>query len=100
MGGAIAIVATSFFMSVMFPTIFALGVKGLGADTKLGGSLIVMAILGGALFPPLMGVVARTTGSLALGYLIPAAGYVAVGLYGYFDQADVEELEIGAAPAI
>ena len=100
MGGAVAIVATSFFMSVMFPTIFALGVKGLGADTKLGGSLIVMAILGGALFPPLMGVVARTTGSLALGYLIPAAGYVAVGLYGYFDQADVEELEIGAAPAI
>jgi FHS family L-fucose permease-like MFS transporter len=100
MGGAIAIVATSFFMSVMFPTIFALGVKGLGADTKLGGSLIVMAILGGALFPPLMGVVARATGSLALGYLIPAAGYVVVALYGYFDRADAGEAEIDAAPVV
>ncbi len=100
MGGAIAIVATSFFMSVMFPTIFALGVKGLGADTKLGGSLIVMGIMGGALFPPLMGLVAKLTGSLALGYLIPVAGYAVVALYGYFDRADVEETEISGAPVV
>ena len=79
--GAYAILLTSFFMSVMFPTIFALGVKGLGSDTKLGGSLIVMAIVGGAIFPPLMGWVTRSTGSVALGYILPAIGYVVVALY-------------------
>ena len=64
------IVFTSFFMSIMFPSIFSIGVKGLGPHTKLGDSLIVMAIVGGAVFPTLIGVVARTTGSLALGYLL------------------------------
>jgi FHS family L-fucose permease-like MFS transporter len=82
--GGYMIVLTSFFMSIMFPTIFALGVKGLGPNTKLGGSLIVMSIVGGAIFPPVLGVIARVTGgSLALGYLLPAAGYVVVALYGF-----------------
>lgn len=66
MDGAYAILATSFFMSAMYPTIFAIGVKGLGEDTKLGSSLIVMAIVGGAVFPPLMGVVARSSGSIVV----------------------------------
>ncbi len=82
--GAWALVATSFFMSIMFPTIFALGVKDLGANTKLGGSLIVMAILGGAVFPPLLGVVVHHTGSMAMGYLLPLVGYVVVAAYGAF----------------
>ena len=82
--GSCAILATSFFMSVMYPTIFALGVKGLGSDTKLGSSLLVMAILGGAIFPPLMGWIARVAGSIALAYLVPACGYVVVALYGFF----------------
>ncbi len=81
--GVWGIMLTSFFMSIMFPTIFALGVKGLGPNTKLGGSLIVMAIIGGALFPPLMGVIARASGSLALGYVLPLVGYVVVALYGF-----------------
>jgi FHS family L-fucose permease-like MFS transporter len=80
--GTWAILATSFFMSIMFPTIFALGVKGLGPNTKLGGSLIVMAIIGGALFPPLMGVITKHTGSVATGYAQPLIGYVVVALYG------------------
>jgi len=81
-GGA-AILLTSFFMSIMYPTIFVLGVGGLGEDTKLGGSLLVMAIAGGAIFPPAMGWITRGTGSVALGYLLPAAGYVAVALYAF-----------------
>jgi FHS family L-fucose permease-like MFS transporter len=81
--GASAILLTSFFMSVMYPTIFALGVKDLGEDTKLGGSLLVIAILGGAIFPPLMGLITRATGSLAYGYVLPAIGYVVVALYAY-----------------
>lgn len=94
--GAMALLITSFFMSIMFPTIFALGVKGLGADTKLGGSLIVMAILGGAIFPPLVGVVERATGSLALGYLLPAVGYGVVAVYGFLGSREVrvDEAEV------
>ncbi|HWB31746.1 MAG TPA: L-fucose:H+ symporter permease [Acidobacteriaceae bacterium] len=81
MTGVWAILATSFFMSIMFPTIFALGVKGLGPNTKLGGSLIVMSILGGALFPPLSGVLARGHG-IALAYVLPLSAYVVVALFG------------------
>jgi FHS family L-fucose permease-like MFS transporter len=83
MAGIYAILFTSFFMSVMYPTIFALGVKNLGGDTKLGSSLIVMSIVGGAIFPPLMGWITRLSGSVALGYALPALGYVVVALYAY-----------------
>src|ERR1700722_18534313 len=61
--GAGAILATSFFMSIMFPTIFALGVKGLGPNTKLGGSIIVMAVVGGGILSPVLGYLAKQTGS-------------------------------------
>ncbi len=79
--GVYAILCTSFLMSIMFPTIFALGVRGLGEHTKMGGSVLVMAIVGGAILPPLLGFVARQTGSVALGYAVPAVGYVVVALY-------------------
>ena len=57
--GLTAIFATSFFMSVMFPTIFAMGLKDLGPNTTLGGSLIVMTIIGGAFGTPLMSLLAE-----------------------------------------
>ena len=82
--GTWAILLTSFFMSIIFPTIFAIGLKGLNQDTKLGGSLIVMSIIGGAIFPPLMGLVKTVTNSLALAYLLPVAGYAVVALYSLF----------------
>jgi FHS family L-fucose permease-like MFS transporter len=84
--GAWAVVASGFFISIMFPTIFALGLKGLGRNTKIGGSLLVMAIVGGAIFPPIQGLIARQTGSLALGYVIPAIGFVGVALYGFYQS--------------
>jgi FHS family L-fucose permease-like MFS transporter len=84
MFGAYAIVFGSFFLSIMFPTIFALGLKGLGPNTKLAGSFLVMAIVGGALFPLVLGWIARSTGSLALGYLVPLAGFAGVSIYGFF----------------
>lgn len=83
-GGAYAIVGASFFLSIMFPTIFALGLKGLGDNTKLGGSMLVMAIVGGALFPLALGAIARTTGSMALGYIVPGLCFAGVSLYGFF----------------
>lgn len=61
--GVYALVASSFFMSVMFPTVFALGLEGLGDDErKLGSSLIVMAIIGGAILTALMGAVSDQAG--------------------------------------
>jgi MFS transporter, FHS family, L-fucose permease len=83
MVGAYAIVVSSFFLSIMFPTIFALGLKGLGPNTKLASSLLVMAIVGGAICPPILGWIARRTGSIAVGYLVPALGYACVSLYGF-----------------
>lgn len=81
--GAYAIVGSGFFLSIMFPTIFALGLKGLGPNTKLAGSLLVMAIVGGALFPLVLGYIAKSTGSLALGYIVPLAGFAVVSIYGF-----------------
>jgi len=75
---------TSFFMSVMFPTIFALGLKGLGPNTKLGGSLLVMAIVGGAVLTPAMGYISVQTHSLALSYSVPLLAYVIIALYSFW----------------
>jgi len=72
---------TSFFMSLMFPTIFALGLKGLGPNTKIGGSLLVMAIVGGAVLTPIMGLISVRSGSLALAYTIPLATYIYIMFY-------------------
>jgi MFS transporter, FHS family, L-fucose permease len=85
--GAWAVVASGFFLSIMFPTIFALGLKGLGRNTKIGGSLLVMAIVGGAIFPPILGLIARQTGSLALGYVVPLVGFVGVAVFGFYQRA-------------
>ena len=82
--GMWCVFATSFFMSLMFPTIFALGIKELGSKTKIGGSLLVMAIIGGALLTLLMGKVSVSRNSVALGYAVPAACYVGVLLYAFF----------------
>jgi FHS family L-fucose permease-like MFS transporter len=70
-------------MSLMFPTIFALGIKGLGPHTKLGGSMIIMAIIGGAVWTPLMGFISDTTHSMALAILVPLASYVFIIYYSF-----------------
>ncbi|MEG9434611.1 L-fucose:H+ symporter permease [Edaphobacter sp. HDX4] len=86
MVGAWAVVASGFFISIMYPTIFALGLKGLGRNTKLGGSMLVMAIVGGAIFPPIAGLIARQTGSLALGYIVPLLGFIGVAVFGFYQS--------------
>jgi FHS family L-fucose permease-like MFS transporter len=54
----------------MFPTIFSLGIKGLGKDTEYGSSLIVMAIVGGAVLPLIFGYISDLTGSLQFGHVV------------------------------
>ncbi|UJR14575.1 hypothetical protein I4U23_001571 [Adineta vaga] len=77
-----ALFFTSFFMSLMFPTIFALGIKGMSGHTaKLAGCLIVMAIIGGAVMTPLMGLIAVKTGRLSLAYTVPGGAYLLIAIY-------------------
>lgn len=73
-----ALIGIAFFMSIMFPTIFSLGIKDLGADTKLASSLIVMSIVGGALLPPVLGIISDATGSIQNGYVVPLICFVVV----------------------
>ena len=75
-----SILVTSFFMSMMFPTIFAMGLKDLGPNSNVAGSLLVMAIVGGAILPPLMGLFHTT----AMSYQIPLYGYIAVAAYARY----------------
>jgi FHS family L-fucose permease-like MFS transporter len=81
--GVWALVISSFFMSCMFPTIFALGVKGLGPNTKIGGSMIIMAIIGGAIWTPLMGYISDVTHSMALAMIIPVVSYIYLVYYSF-----------------
>lgn len=79
--GGWSLIITSFFMSLMFPTIFALGVKGLSVNTKLGGSFIIMAIVGGAIWTPIMGLISDLTKSLAIAMVIPVLAYFYICYY-------------------
>jgi FHS family L-fucose permease-like MFS transporter len=81
--GLWAIVATNFCMSIMYPTIFALGIEELGPNTKIGASLIVMAVVGGAVLTPLMGLITQTTHSIPLGYTMPMACWSIVAFYAF-----------------
>jgi FHS family L-fucose permease-like MFS transporter len=79
-----AVMAVPFFMSIMFPTIFALGIAGLGAAARMASSLLVMAIVGGAFFPLLMGQLSDLTGgNIQIAYLIPLLCFAVVGLFGF-----------------
>jgi FHS family L-fucose permease-like MFS transporter len=71
-----------FFMSIMFPTIFALGIFGLGARAKRASSFIVMAIMGGAVLPKLMGHVADVY-NMSRGFIVPMFCFAFVAFYGY-----------------
>jgi FHS family L-fucose permease-like MFS transporter len=71
-----------FFMSIMFPTIFALGIFGLGARAKKASAFIVMAIMGGAILPKLMGYVADKS-DMSRGFIVPMFCFAFVAFYGF-----------------
>src|SRR6201996_7497796 len=82
--GMWAVFLTSFFMSIMFPTIFALGLEGLGTLVKLGGSLLVMAIVGGATLTPIMGCISQHSAGIADAYSVPLFSYVVIALFSWY----------------
>ncbi|WP_298288833.1 L-fucose:H+ symporter permease [uncultured Lutibacter sp.] len=95
MGGLYSLVAISFCMSLMFPTIYGIALKGLGEDAKYASAFLVMAIVGGAIMPSLQGLVLDIGGSgyedvsilgvpeVNFSFILPLMCYVVVALYGY-----------------
>ena len=79
---ALALIPTFFFMGTMFPTIFTLGIRDLGAHTKRASSIMVMAIGGGIALPYPMGYIGDACG-MPLAFLLPAAGFALVAWYGW-----------------
>jgi FHS family L-fucose permease-like MFS transporter len=84
--GAITIytvIAICFFMSIMFPTIFSLGIDSLGKDTEMASSLIVMSIVGGAVLPRFFGLISDSTGNIQNGYIVPLVAFAVVAYFGW-----------------
>ncbi|MCH7514061.1 MAG: L-fucose:H+ symporter permease [Bacteroidetes bacterium] len=88
-----ALIAISGSMSLMFPTIFGLASRGLGSDTKLGGSGLIMAILGGAVLTAIQGQVSDMTGSISMAYVVPFLCFVIVIIFGVVAKNPVVENE-------
>ncbi|WP_067495442.1 L-fucose:H+ symporter permease [Actinoplanes sp. TFC3] len=82
--GVYALVAVSFCLSLMFPTIYGVALKGLGPATKFGAAGLVMAIVGGAIMPLIQGKLVDST-SAAASFIVPAVCFAVVGLYALYD---------------
>jgi FHS family L-fucose permease-like MFS transporter len=94
-----AVVLIGFFHSIMFPTIFALSIKNLGPLTKLGSSFLVMAIIGGAIFPAMMGYISDLT-NIQRAFMVPLICYLYVFYFaksGYKPKAALNVAQTAAA---
>ncbi|MGI5831812.1 MAG: L-fucose:H+ symporter permease [Thermoguttaceae bacterium] len=89
--GVYSLIGITGCMSLMFPTIFAFGTRGLGQDLKMGGAGMVMAIAGAAFLTQVQGLLSDRTGSIAPTYLVPAAGFAVVGCYAFFVARKIEK---------
>jgi MFS transporter, FHS family, L-fucose permease len=83
-----AVIGIAFFMSIMFPTIFALGIHGAGEDTAMGSSLIIMSIVGGAVVPLLFGYISDVTRNIQFGYAAPLLCFLVIA---WFARAVAQE---------
>jgi len=93
--GLYALVAASFFMSIMFPTIFATSLQGLGSLTKTGASLLVMSVIGGGVLTAVMGKVSDSTHLIRLAIFVPALCFVVIALYSLMSRKSAP-VEVGA----
>ena len=81
--GIYALMGISGCMSAMFPTIYGLGMRGLGEDTKIAGSGMVMAIAGAALLTQMQGILSDQAGSIKFAYWVPAAAFLIITFYSF-----------------
>ncbi|TWR27115.1 L-fucose:H+ symporter permease [Mucilaginibacter achroorhodeus] len=86
------LMAVLFFMSIMFPTIFSLSIRGLGPQTKLGSSLVIMGIVGGAIMPPIMGQLSDMF-NIQIAYVVPGVSF-AVILWFALQNLKVKNLDV------
>ncbi|HHS9780353.1 TPA: L-fucose:H+ symporter permease [Raoultella ornithinolytica] len=82
--GLLALTLCSAFMSIQYPTIFSLGIKNLGQDTKYGSSFIVMTIIGGGIVTPVMGFVSDAAGNIPTAELVPALCFAIIFIFARF----------------
>ncbi|MDR1880761.1 MAG: L-fucose:H+ symporter permease [Tannerellaceae bacterium] len=87
--GVVCLMMISFFMSLMFPTIYGITITGLGEDTKIGGSGHIMAILGGAIITAAQGGISDSMGSINYSYVVPLCCFLVVLFYGFY----IEKIE-------
>ena len=95
MVGLYCLVGISACMSLMFPTIYGFAIRGLGDDTKLGGSGLIMAILGGAVLTAIQGQVSDLTGSINLSFFVPVACFAIIAFYAIYES----QKDLGPAEA-
>jgi len=86
--GMYCLVATSAFMSLMFPTIYGIALRGLGEDAKFGAAGLIMAILGGSVMPPMQGAIIKQGSIMSMpaeniSFIIPLICFMVVAIYGY-----------------
>lgn len=90
-----ALMGVEFFMSIMFPTIFSLAIRGLGSKTKEGSSLVIMSIVGGAIFPVIMGWVSDAS-NIQTAYIVPALCFLVI-LYFAMKNISIGKVKLAAA---
>ena len=92
--GVYALVGISAAMSLMFPTIFGLGIAGLGEDTKIGGAGMVMAIAGAAFLTQIQGMLSDSMGSIKFAFWVPAIAFLIIAAYGMYARKLQKEAEM------
>ena len=85
--GIIALILSYLFMSIMFPSILALGIRGLGEQTKTASSVMVMTIVGGAVCPALMGLIGEQ--NMNTGFIIPMICFAYIAVFGYVQSKQI-----------
>jgi FHS family L-fucose permease-like MFS transporter len=91
--GVYALIGISACMSLMFPTIYGLGISGLGDDTKIGGSGMIMAIAGAAVLTQIQGVVSDQVGSINLAYWVPTIAFLIITYYAFVIQNRKQQID-------
>lgn len=87
--GVIALILSYLFMSIMFPSVFALGLSGLGEKTKTAASILVLTIVGGAIAPSLMGWIGEK--SMGVGFIIPLICFLYISFFGFFGSKKLKD---------
>jgi FHS family L-fucose permease-like MFS transporter len=96
--GVIALVSVSFCLSLMFPTIYGVALRGLGPATKFGAAGLVMAIVGGAIMPVVQGAALDAT-SAAVSFIVPAVCFAVVAAFAFYDLRIKEQPAIATTKA-